>query len=257
MSNLVIRNYKPEDLPDVVNLYNISMAKAPSIFRDGNYFDYFTSHPSVKEDSIFIAASECGVEGVAVIAIIHKRYAIGRIIELWASETAAADALVQKAVEYCQNNNIDAVEVRCPTFLDLDKTFAGWQRINLREVMMAKSLSLVPLLQGLFDATTLRKIRAGKGFLFVCEDEIIEVKINETEANVVERDKYWQGSDYIVVRASSKTLLEVVFGLTSPYIALLTGRVKIRGIKNISRAMKMLKAIRISQPWTAEIGDSR
>ncbi len=123
--------------------------------------------------------------------------------------------------------------------------------------MMAKPLSLVPLLQALFDTTTLRKIRAGKGFLLVCEDEIIEVKINETEANIAKRDKYWQDSDYIVVTASSKTLLEIVFGLTNPYIALLARRIKIQGIKNIFWVMKMFKAIRISQPWTVAIVDTR
>ena len=257
MSNLVIRNYKPEDLSDVAKLYNSSQVKSPFLLRNKDYFDYFTSYPGVKEDSIFIATSERGVEGVAIIAIVQGRYTLGRIVELWASEVAAGDALVQKAVEYCRNNNIDGVEVKAPTFLDSGKTFANWQRIDQRGVMMIKLFSLVPLLQALFDTTALKKIGGGKGFLLVCDDETIDVKINKTEAKIVEGNESWQRSASIVVRFSSKTLLEIIFGSANQYIAFLSGRIKIKGIKNILRVMKMFKAIRISQPWTAAIVDTR
>jgi len=257
MPNLVIRNYKLEDLPDVVKLYSSSQVKSPFFLRDKDYFDYCTSYPSVKEDSIFIAASEHRIEGVAVLAIIHKGYTVGRIIDLWASEATAENALLQKAVEYCRDNNIDAVEVKAPAFLDSSKTFVDWQRIDQREVMMVKPLSFAPLLQALIDATALRKIGIRKGFLFVCDDEAIEVKISKTGVNIVEGGKSWRDWDGILVKVSLKSLLEVVFGSTNPYIALLTRRIRIRGIKNILRVMKMLRVIRINQPWTVAIVDSR
>ena len=114
-------------------------------------------------------------------------------------------------MEYCQANNVDAVEVGRPTFLDLDNTSADWQKKDLREVMMVKPLSLIPLLQVLFDTITLRKGRYKKGFLFVCEDEIIEVNINDTGATVVEVDEWLHNLDHIVVRASSSILLEIIF----------------------------------------------
>ena len=254
---MVIRNYRQEDLSDVIKLYGSSQVKSPFFLRDKDYFDYFTSYPGVKEDSIFIAASEHRIEGVAVLAIIHKRYTAGRIIELWASEATAENALLQKAVKYCRNNNVDAIEVKAPTFLDSGKTFAGWQRIDQREVMMVKSLSLVPLLQALFDTMTLKRVGDGKGFLLVCGNETIEVKISKTEAKIVETDKSWRDSDSIVVKVSSKTLLEIIFSTANPYIAFLIGQVKIRGIRNILRVMKMFRVIRINQPWTVAIVDSR
>ena len=257
MSNLVIRNYKPEDLLDVVKLYSSSQVKSPFFLRDKDYFDYFTSYPGVKEDSIFIAASERGVEGVAIIAVVQESYTLGKIIELWANEVASGDALLQRSVEYCRDNNIDAVEVSPPTFLDWGKTFDGWQRIDRREVMMVKPLSFAPLLQVLFDATALRKIGIGKGFLFVCDDEAIEVKISKTGVKIAESDKSWRDSDSIVVKVSSRNLLEMIFSRANRYIALLTGRIKMRGIKNIPRVMKMFRVIRISQPWTKGIADSR
>ena len=99
MSELTIRDYRPEDYPDVIKLYNSTDAGGPFLTRDGQYFNYFLSYPGVRQDSIFVAASEDGVEGVAIIAINQdERYAIGKIVELWASGTAVGSALVQKAV---------------------------------------------------------------------------------------------------------------------------------------------------------------
>lgn len=257
MSNLVIRNYRQEDLPAVIELYSSSQIKAPFIVRDKDSFDYFTSYPGVKTDSIFIAASEDKIEGVAILAIIQKRYNVGRIIELWATDATAQNALLQKAAEYCRNNDIDAVEVKAPTFLDSGKTFADWQRMDQREVMMAKPLSLVPLFQALLDTTTSAKIGDGKRFLLICDDETIEVEISQAEAKIIERDKSWQDKDGILVEVSSKTLLEMIFGRANPYLAFLSKRIKIRGIRNILPTIQMLKAIRIDQPWTVAIVDRR
>lgn len=258
MSNVLIRNYRSQDLPEVVKLYKSSMVKAPFFFRDSNSFVYFTSYPGVKEDSIFIATSEDQIQGIAIVAIIKERYTLGKIIELWASEPAAGDSLLQKAVEYCRDNNIDAVEVSPPTFLDLDNTFAGWQRIDQRGVLMAKPLSLFPLLQALFSTEVPREINAENRFLFACDGETIEVKITESEVDIVERDEPGADSDNsILIRVSSKTLLETILGLTNPYIALISGRIKIRGITDIFRGMTMLRAIRLNKPWTVAIADDR
>ncbi len=257
MSNLVIRSYRPEDLPGIVELYESTPPKAPFFLRNREYFDYFISFPSVRDDSIFIATGEKGIEGIAIIAIVQKGYTVGRIIELWASEVIVEDALVQKAIEYCCDNGIDAVEINSPTFLDTGNTFKSWVRTNPEGVLMVKLLSLVPLLQALFDTTTLKKIGAGKGFLFECEDEIVEVKIGENEVSVGEGDKSQQDLDNILIRVSSKSLLRIVFGLTNPYIAFLTRRINIQGAKNIFRVMRMLRAIRVGQPWTVAIVDRR
>ena len=90
----------------------------------------------------------------------------------------------------------------------------------------------------------------------VGDDEMIEVKITEAEVSIIERDKSWEDSDStILIRVSSKTLLQMIFGLANPYIALLAGRVKIRGMKNILRVMKMLQTIRVRQPWTEGMVD--
>jgi len=257
MYELAIRHYRPEDYSDVIKLYNSTGTGGPFLARDEQYFNYFLSHPGVRPDSIFVAASENGIEGLSIIAINQdERYTIGKIIELWASGTAVGSTLVQKAVEYCCDKGVDRLEVSPPAFLDSGKIFAGWQKISQRGVLMIKPLSLIPLLKALFDTIELRRIEAGKGFLFVCDDETIKVKISETRVNIEGNESPWDGSD-IMVRVSPQTLLELIFGSANPYIALLTGRIKIRPLRSTSRALKILRAIRITRPWSLAIVDSR
>lgn len=257
MYELAIRHYRPEDYSDVIKLYNSTGTGGPFFTRDEQYFNYFLSYPGVRQDSVFVAASEDGVEGVSIIAINQdERYTIGKIIELWASGTAVGSALVQKAVDYCCDKGIDRLEVSPPAFLDSGKTFAEWQKISQRGVFMIKPFSLKPLLEALFDVTTLKRIGAGRGFVFVCDDETIRVKMSETSVNIEDNESPWDGS-HIMVRVSPQTLLELIFGSANPYIALLTGRIKIRPLRSTSRALEILRAIRISQPWSLAIVDSR
>jgi len=258
MSSIVVRNYRDADLPSIVRLYDLDGIEAPYFLKDKNYISYFISHPGVRQDSIFVAASEHGIEGLAIIAIVQRSYTVGRIIELRAREVPVANALLQKAIEYCRDNSVDAVEISPPTSLDSDNTFADWLRMDQGGVLMAKPLSLLPLLQAVFNTEAGPEIKVRKSFLFACDTETVEVKITRTEVSIIERDKSWEGSDNtILIRVSLKTLLEMIFGLTKPCVALLTGRVKIRNIGSFIPAMMMLRAIRIKNPWTVAIADER
>ncbi len=257
MSEVVIRDYRPEDYPKVVELYSSTCAEAPFFARDGQYLSYFLSYPGVRQDSVFVAASKYEVEGIAIIAINEEqRYTIGKIVELWASEVAVGNALVQKAVEYCCDKGADKLEASPPVFLDSTDTFAGWQNISRRAVVMAKPLSLRTLIEALFDTATLERIGAGKGFVFVCDDETIKVEMNGSKASIKGKESRPNYID-IMIRASHQTLLEVIFNAVNPYMALLTGRIQICPLRSIFRGLKMLRTIRISQPWTVAIVDGR
>ena len=95
---------------------------------------------------------------------------------------------------------------------------------------MIKPLPLISLLKALFDTIGLRIIGSGKGFLFLCDDETIRAKISETSVNIEGNESLWDCSG-IMVRVSPQTLLELIFSSANPYIALLTGRIKIRPLK--------------------------
>ncbi len=257
MSKLTIRNYRPEDYSDVIKLYDATDAGGPFLARDGQYFNYFLSYPGVRQDSTFVAVSEDGVEGVAIIAINQdRRYTTGKIIELWASEAAIGNALVQKAVEYCDDQSADKLEVCPPAFLDTGNTFAGWQKTSQREVLMAKLLSPKLLLEAIFDDTTMSRIGSGKEFVFVCENEIIKPETSKIKAETKGGESQPNRSN-ITVSASPQTWLEIIFNSTSPGTALLTRRIKIRPLKSLCRALKMLLATRISRDWSLAIVDRR
>lgn len=257
MHESTIRNYCPDDCPNVIKLYSSACVDGPYFFRDGQYFNYFLSYPGVRGDSVFVAESKHGIEGIAVIAINQdERYTTAKIIELWASKAGVGSALVQKAEEYCCDKDVDRLEISPPVLLDSSKTFNGWQKISQRAVFMAKPLSLIHLLGALFDTVALRRIGPGKGFLFMCDDETIRVEMSGTRVNI-EGNKSRLDCNDIMVRVSPQTLLKLIFGATDPYLALLTNRINIRPLKNISRALKMLRAIRISQPWSLAIVDRR
>lgn len=254
MSDLTVRPYRPEDLTGVMALYSSSGMHPPHIVRDRAHFDYLLSHPGVKADGAFVAVAEAGIEGLAIVAIVHKAYSVGKIIELWASGAAAEDALLQRAVEYCVEKKVGSIEVKAPTFLNLDRS-PGWCRADWREVLMAKPLSVLPLLRGLCDSRTLERIGAGKGFLLVCGDETIQMDMGEREASIVSRDKGWRAAGDIVVEMSPQTLLQLVFSPVNAYVVYLRGQIKIRGLSNVPRVMKMLRAVRAGRPWTEAMVD--
>ena len=257
MSELTIRNYYPEDYPDVIKLYNATGANGPFMERDGQYFNYFLSYPGVRQDSTFVAVSEDGVEGVAITAINQdERYTTGRIIELWAGEVAVGSALVQKAIEYCVVQGADKLEVSPPAFLDTRNIFAGWQKTSQREVLMVKLLSPKPLLEAILDEVTLNKIGAGREFVFICDNEIIRPETIKTRAKIKGGESQPDSSN-ITVSASPQTWLEIIFNSTSPGMALLTRRIKIRPLKSLCRVLKILRATRISRDWSLAIVDRR
>ncbi len=257
MPDRAIRNYTPEDLAAVVELYRSCPAKSPSFPRDGDYFTYFLAHPGVREDSVFVATAGGSIEGVAVLAVIHQGYTRGRVIELWAGEVGVASALLQRIEDYCHNHKIDVIEVKVPPFLDMGKTFTNWHGINPNEVLMVKPLSLAPLLHAVFSAPELRKISDGKDFYFISGDETVEVKVSQGEARVRVTNKFQPGPGSVVVKASSSTLVKLIFTKANPYLALLTGQIRIGRIRDTSLVLKILRTIKINQPWMVAIADAR
>jgi len=177
---------------------------------------------------------------------------------LWAVKTAVAGELLQRATEYCQDNNIDLLKVSPPTFLDLDNIFSSWLRVDQTDALMAKPLSLAPLLQATLGVAGDKIENVGKSFLFLDDDEAIEFKIDEAGVKVTSIDRSTAAPmNSIVVRLSSGNLIKIIFGIANPYISFLTGQIKIQGIRNITRALKLLQIIRMNQPWTVAIADDR
>lgn len=256
MSDLVIRNYKEEDLVAVLRLYDSTSSLSPLFERNADYFKHFLSYPGVDYRSIFLAEGEKGVEGVEVISIVEKEGVTeGHVIELWAQAPKTMDVLLKEAAHYCSSKGVDILFVAPPMHLIWDKAFDDWFRLPEKAVMMAKPLLAFPLLQALLTCNmgVVEKSCAGS-FVFIIDGESVRVKISQDSISITLDDNSQQNLS-IELKMSLKTLAENAFGLTNPYIAWLTGRVKVRSLRHAFRALKLLQAIRIDAPWTVELVD--
>lgn len=255
MLDLIVRNYTEEDISSIVGLYNSSLVASPHFVRDESYFRHFTRYPGVSPQSIFVAARGDSILGVLIISVSNKdEYKEGKVIEVKAEEDTVVEALLRRAVHYCKNESIDMLSVRLPAKLAQSQALTEWMNIGQEGVTMVRSLDPLPLLQALCHGKV-RDLCRGKGILFVLDDKAIKMKPYQDSLNIAEADKEKVTDRDIIVAMSSKTFLEVVFGLTSPYLAYLTGRIKIQGMRNTFRVLKLLRAIRIDIPWSVALVD--
>lgn len=256
MSDLVVRNYKEEDLAAVLRLYDSTSSLSPFFERNADYFKHFLNYPGVDYRSIFVAEREKGIEGVEVISIVEREGVTeGRVIEVWTGELSTMDVLLKEAAHYCSSKGVDILFVAPPMHLISDKAFDEWLRLPQKAVMMAKPLLAFPLLQALLTCNmdVVKRSCAGS-FVFIIGGESVRVKISQDSINIALDDDSQQNLR-IELKMSLKTLVENAFGLTNPYIAWLTGRVKIKGLRYAIRALKLLQAIKIDAPWTVEFVD--
>lgn len=256
MSDLIVRNYKEEDLAAVLRLYDSTSSLSPFFERNADYFKHFLSYPGVDYGSVFVAEGEKGIEGVEVLSIVGKEGVTeGHVIEAWAGELNIMKVLLKEAVCYCAHKGVNILFVAPPMHLFGDKAFDDWFKLPQKAVMMAKLSLAFPLLQALLtcNADIVKKSCAGS-FVFIIDGQSVRVKISQDAINITLDDDKQQNPG-IELKMSLKTLAENAFGLTNPYIAWLTGRVKIKGLKYAFQALKLLQATRIDAPWTVGLAD--
>ena len=254
MHNTTIRHYNEnDDLDAIINLYK----SAPSFFpRDENIFRHFTNFPGVQEDGIFVVLTGEVIDGIAIVSIVEKDNIIeGKIIELLANSTLSMDLLVQKVEEYCRNKGADIIFLRPMIKCDVgEQCLKGWVEDD-SSVMMVKPISILPILQFLLDGDMVKKFYAAPNISFVFNDAKIEVKVTADSLYVMHPIAKNTNSD-VLIKMNPKTFLEIIFGLINPYIAYLTGNVKIHGTKNIFNVLKLLKCLKTKMNQSIAIVDS-
>lgn len=242
MPNTTIRNYSEEDdLEGILNLYSSTNT---FFTRNMEFFRHFTNFPGVQKDGIFVALINGVVDGIAIISIAEKEDIIeGKIIELLAKNILSMDMLIKRAVEYCCNRRVDIIFLR-PTMDSgmMDRVLNGWIKDDAG-VIMAKPLSILPILQILLDTDLVKRFYTGKSILFVFGDETIEMRITQGSLYISHSVAEITKSD-ILVTMEPKTFLEIIFGSISPSVAYLTGKIRIRGIKNVFKILKLLKYLK-------------
>jgi hypothetical protein len=254
LSDTVVRNYMEVDVEGIISLYNSNPMKGPSFIRNESFLRYFIGYPGVLEDGIFVAQKDGEIEAIAIVSISDKEdLREGKIIELRAKNASIIDLLLQKVLQYCRDKGADMVSVRPLTQEGTDEIFDGWIKVA-PAIMMAKPLSILPILKPLLDTDLVRKYYAGRGLIFILDEEIIGVEVSSNGVQIGEVDRTLQDSA-IEVTMSSKTALEIIFGWTNPYIAYLARKIKIRTRKNAPKVLRLLHSIRIEAPWHVALVD--
>lgn len=248
-----MRNYHEDDVAGVIGLYDSTPIKGPFLVRNESFFRHFIRHPGV-HNGVFVAEKDGEIEGIAIVPISEKEDLIeAKIIELRARNPLITDLLVQRALQYCHDKRADIVYIRPPIYEGVDKIFERWIKVD-SGIMMAKALSVLPILKPLLDTDLVRKQYAGKSLLFVFDEEIIRVEVSSNAINAAVIDKVPQ-NPHIVVRMSSKTFLEIVFGRANPLIAYLARKIEVRGLKNTLGILKLLHSIRTRASWNVALVD--
>jgi len=246
---LAIREYNREDFPAIVELYEHILGQTPHFVRDKDFISYFINKASA-EGSVFVAIEKGKVVGVAMVSITtEEELTQGSIIELQAQDTQALSGLVQTAVDYCTQRDVDMMLIAPP--FDTEKIFKGWLKLQTG-VMTVRLEAPLPFLKALLDTPQIKNSFAGRRIVFQVDKEIIEVKITSKGVETIQRDTMVKG--VINVALSSRVLLQIVCGKLSPLRALLTLKLRTR-LTAIALVLKLLKMARLPQPWFIPLAD--
>ena len=253
MSDVVVRTYREDDLEGIINAYTSTPMKGPFFERNESFLIHFMRYPGV-EDGIFIAQRNREIEGIAIVSISDKEdLREGKIIELWSRSASTLDLLVQKALQYCSSKGVDRVQVKPPVLEGINRIFDDWIKMYHPNVM-AKPLSVLPILKALLDTDLVKSHYMKKSFVFILDEEIIRVQVTANGVLTTKLDRVQQNSD-VLVEMSSKIFLEIFFGWTNPYMAFVARRIRIQGLQNVHMILKLLNSVRITVPWNVAIVD--
>lgn len=241
-----MRTYRQEDLPYLIRLYNHTLAGRPHFIRDENFLRYFMHCPGVDEDSIFVASVDDQITGFAILSVTIEEGGLrqGNIIELQAKDVSSIYTLIQAALDYCNGKDVDTIVVVPPPLPQVNVVFKDWLKLETG-VMMAKTLSLSSLLQALLSNEEIRKSYVGKKIVFHIGEEIVEVGDIDRKPEEAA----------ILVIMSPQTFLKIVFGQVNPYVAYLTRRIRVRGVRNTLPILKLLCMIKLHTPLYVSLAD--
>ena len=254
-SSLALRNYREGDLPALLKLYDSTIIDSPHFARDKSFLRYLVNSSAADGNNVLVTLQNGEVTGLAVISVTIEEGGLrqGSIIELQAKDALSMRALMQAALDYCSERDADMIAVAPPPSLATDEIFKDWLKLQTG-VMMGKLLSPLPLLQALLDTQGIKGYFAGERITFYMDDETIEATITPEAVELTQLDKEPDNSA-IFVTLAPEVLLKVVLGQINSYIAYLTGRIKIRGLKNVPLILRLLQMAKLPEPWYATLGD--
>jgi len=254
LSDLTVRNFRKEDLPFLMELYENLSTRSFHFSRDESFLKYFMSYPGVDEEGIFVVQAADEITGFAIVSVTEEMgLRQGNILELQVKDASSMRALIREALGYCKNRDVDTVVVVPPPLGETDEILEDWIKFETG-VMMTRTLSVSSVLQALFSNEEIRNSRVKKRIVFHVGDEIVEVKVTPNLVEVNHLDNEPKNAD-VLVSMSPQTLLKIVFCRANPYVAYLTGKIRIRAVRNTLRILKLLDKINFALPFHVSLVD--
>jgi len=254
LSDLTVRNFRKDDLPFLMELYANLSTRSFHFSRDESFLKYFMDYPGVDEEGIFVVQAADEITGFAIVSVTEEMgLRQGNILELQVKDASSMRALIRKALSYCKNRDVDTVVVVPPPLEAVDEILEDWIKFETG-VMMTRTLSASSVLEALFSNTEIRNSLVKKRVVFHVGDEIVEVRVTPRLVEVNHLDDEPENAD-VLVSLSPQTLLEIVFCRANPYVALLTGKVRVRAVRNTLRILKLLGKMRFALPFHVSLVD--
>lgn len=254
-----IRNYQDGDEAETVRLFNETYRKYGGFVpRTVDYWRWCClERPDVDRKGIFLVFNKrtASLEGYAVVG------ASGNVWEFCSRDDKeqVASMLLQQTISYLEKAGTSSVFMNAP---DDDQVLSkvcselGFSKTKA-EKMFVSSLSLKHLISAMIAN---KKEELGKRF-----EEGIAIELSETPFPVenhvsirIHDGNIEVGEDSpptIAIRTDFMTLLSILFGLSNPYRALFTLRMKIKPSWKAYTALKFLYSMRINDSWFYPMGD--
>jgi len=254
LSDLTVRNFRKEDMPFLMELYENLSTKSFHFIRDESFLKYFMSYPGVDEEGIFIVQAADEITGFAIVSITEEmELRQGKVLELQAKDASSIRALIHGALNYCKSRDVDTVIVVPPPLGETDEILKNWIKFETG-VMMTRTLSVSSVLQAIFSNEEIRNSYVNKRIVFHVGDEIVEVTITPRLVEVNHLDNEPKEAD-MLISMSPQPLLRIVFCRANPYVAYLTGKIRVRAVRNTFRILKLLDMMKLVIPSHVSLVD--
>jgi hypothetical protein len=254
LSDSTVRNFRQGDLPFLKRLYKNVSTKSFHFVRDESFLRYFMDYPGVDKQGIFVVQGTNEITGFAIVSVTEEMgLRQGKILELQVNDAFSMRALIRVALDYCKHRDVDTVMVVPPLLEEPNEILKDWIKFETG-VMMTRILSVPSVLKALLSSEEIRNSYAKLRIVFHVGDEIVEAKITPELVEVNPLDSEPEEAD-LLVRLSFQTLLKIVFHRANPYLGYLTGRIRVRVMRNTLRLLKLLNMMRLTTPLHVSLLD--
>lgn len=254
-SSPFVRDFQQIDSKHLIGLYDRSLAENVHFIRKEHFLKYFMQFPGVNGDSVFVAEMNGDITGLAIVSVTTEIGGLrqGSIIELLARDLLSMRALIRAAVDFCNLKDVDLIVAVPPPLPGADVIFEDWSKFETN-VMMTTILSLSSLLQPLLSSEKIRTVYARKKVVFQVGRETVEARIGSRTIEIGKIKGELRHAD-ILVSASPQSFLRIIFGQLNPYVAYLSRRIRIRGVKNALPMLKLLRMMQLTKPFYTSLAD--